>query len=103
VKNECSMPINLALHYRRAVDHTWHTMAFYKFNANDEFELEDENGSLHSPNRIVYYYAESEDKTRVWSGEQPIKVEDDERELKFRKLQLAVPDKDFLQMTFTCN
>lgn len=63
-KNSCPRRLQLAIHFLNLRDQ-WETKAWYSFAPNESAQL---NG-VETKNRIIYYYAETTDGSRMqWSG-----------------------------------
>jgi uncharacterized membrane protein len=100
-ENQCSQPIDLALHYLDPVD-GWSTEGYWRMNSGERSFLADTSGShLRSKNRVYYYYAEIVGSSYSWSGDVKKVVDADDRELGFRTVE-EYPNGNEFRRTFTC-
>lgn len=87
VRNACSSPIRLALHFENEYDQ-WEGIKWWPFEANTSAYLASESVRIISHNTHFYLYAEATDQSgNVWSGD--VDKQFDEVTLKTREMILT--------------
>jgi hypothetical protein len=72
-KNNCNKPIRMALRIKQSCGigaGEWNTYGWYNFDPKEGYTyLMHGNIPLRTKNTVIYYYAESTDGTKTWSGD----------------------------------
>lgn len=71
VNNSCPRPIKLAIRYKDSYTNLWKNESWWELSANERITLlTDKKYELRTANAIIYYYAESIDRSNlIWSGD----------------------------------
>lgn len=98
INNECHKPVNIAVRYMNTNDN-WVTDGWWEFSPSEKGLLRGDNGRLETDNSILYYFAQSTDKTIVWEGDKNTKY------FKGKKLDMREVDDENgdIDITLVCN